>query len=66
MGKLREIYEKWQNDLQFRTAFKNDPEKALQDAGFSLSGTDLEKIHLMIKRGKQAGSSEKLEGRIIK
>ena len=59
MTNLLEVYNKWQSSLQFREAFKKNPEQALKEAGFKLSPEDLSKI-------KTLNFGEKLDDRISK
>jgi|GEM_PF-1713003 len=49
MNSLEEIYNELQNNPQFHRAFKENPERALQEAGFELTPQDLEKIKAMLK-----------------
>lgn len=65
MTNLQEIYDEWQNNLQFRESFKKNPEQALKEAGFEVSPEDLEKIQAAFsKLGKS--KNEKLDDRISK
>lgn len=64
MTKLQEIYQEWLNNLAFREHFKKNPEKALQEAGFTVSPDDLEKIKAMLKLDKK--DNEPLDDRINK
>jgi hypothetical protein len=65
---LQEIYTEWENNLKFRDEFKKNPEKALSDAGFVLSESDLNKIKSMFLLKKSSGGhdSEDLDKRINK
>lgn len=64
MTNLLEVYTEWQNNLKFREQFKQNPEQALKEAGFTLSQEDLEKIKAMLKLDKN--KNEKLDDRISK
>jgi hypothetical protein len=60
MNKLEDVYSVWLQNLQFRTEFKKNPEKALKDAKLELSQEDLEKIKGLVSQ------NEKLDDRISK
>lgn len=60
MSTLEEVYSEWQNNPQFRDAFKKDPKLALKTWGYELLQADLDK---MIKF-KQ--NNEKLDDRVNK
>jgi hypothetical protein len=45
---LEDVYHEWQNNFQFKTEFKKNPEKALAEAGLTLSPDDLKKIKLLL------------------
>jgi hypothetical protein len=60
MNKLEDVYTIWAQNLQFRTEFKINPEKALKDANLELSEEDLEKIKTLVNK------NEKLDDRISK
>lgn len=47
MSTLKDVYNRWQNDINFREAFKKDPLNALQNENFELSETDLQKAKKM-------------------
>lgn len=66
MARLIDILNEWQNNLEFRERYKIDPEKALQDAGFTLDNHDLEKIKSVLKLKQQFDQSEELDKRINK
>lgn len=63
MNKLTEVYLEWQNNSEFREAFKINPENALKDAGLELSPDDLNKVKSMLLKNSQNG---KLDDRISK
>lgn len=60
MNKLEEVLNEYQNNPIFQKEFKEDPFKALEDAGFVLSQEDLQKIGTLLHAG------ELLSGRISK
>jgi CRISPR/Cas system-associated endoribonuclease Cas2 len=60
MNKLEDVYMLWLQNLQFRTEFKKNPEKALKDAKLELGQEDLEKIKTFVSQ------NEKLDDRISK
>lgn len=60
MNKLEDVYTEWLQNLQFRTEFKTNPEKALKDANLELSQEDIEKIKALVSQ------NEKLDDRISK
>lgn len=62
MTSLMEIYNEWQNNFQFREAFKKNPEAALKAAGFEVSDEDLIKIQSMIAKS----ANEELDKRETK
>lgn len=67
MSNLQDIYNEWQSNLKFREDFKNNPEQALKDAGFTLNPQDLEKIKSLLKLKQDPKSkNEKLDDRINK
>jgi hypothetical protein len=49
MSTLEDVISEWQSNLQFKENFKKNPQKALADAGLSLSEEDLQKIKTMLK-----------------
>lgn len=61
---LQEILSEWQSNLEFREKFKQNPEQALNDAGFEVSSEDLVKIKAMLNLD-QSGNEE-LDERISK
>ncbi len=63
MASLQEIYQEWQNNIQFREDFKKNPEQALKNAGFEVSIEDLIKIKAMLNLKSK---NEKLDDRINK
>jgi hypothetical protein len=64
MSTLQDILDQWQNNLYFRESFKKNPEKALKDAGLTVSAEDLDKIKSML--AVDTSNNEKLEDRINK
>ncbi len=64
MTSLQEIYNEWQNNLEFRKNFKKNPKQALIDAGFEVSNSDYKKIEAMLNFDKS--KNEKLDDRISK
>lgn len=64
MGDLKDVLQRWQNDLDFRLEFKKNPEEALKKAHIDLSLSDLDKIKEMIKRADLG--NENLDERINK
>lgn len=49
MARLIDVLNEWENNQEFREQYKKDPDKALQDAGFTLNGHELEKIKSVLK-----------------
>jgi hypothetical protein len=49
MSTLEDVLIEWQSNLQFKENFKKNPQKALADAGLTLSEEDLLKIKTMLK-----------------
>lgn len=49
MNTLSEVLDEWQANLNFKKNFKNNPEKALADAGLTLSPEDLTKVKAILK-----------------
>lgn len=60
MNELREVFDLWTNDPEFKKNFRLNPEKALEAAGFELSEQDLKKVLATISR------QEELEKKINK
>jgi hypothetical protein len=52
MNKLEDVYTLWLQNLQFRTEFKKNPEKALKDARLELTQEDLEKIKTLVSKNE--------------
>lgn len=44
MDNLEAVYNEWSNNLQFREAFKKDPQQALETWGLTLSDDELKKM----------------------
>ncbi len=44
MTDLEEVYSEWQNNPEFRDAFKKSPKAALENWGFHLNDNDLVKM----------------------
>lgn len=44
MSSLAEVYNEWQNNHEFRDAFKKDAKQALHQWGFELNEKDMKKI----------------------
>lgn len=44
MNTLEEVYSEWQNNPEFRNAFKKDPGTALETWGFKLNQNDLNRM----------------------
>lgn len=65
MSNLEEVFSEWQNNFEFKQQFKKNPEKALADAGLSLSPADLEKAKAFLKE-KGGDSDGELDKRINK
>ncbi len=61
---LQDILSEWQSNLAFREAFKQNPERALKDAGFEVNPDDLAKIKAMLTLDQS--KNEKLDDRISK
>lgn len=61
MNNLGEIMTEWQNNLQFREAFKKNPELAIREAGFNLAPEDMEKIKALLNYDKT--QNEELDNR---
>lgn len=49
MNTLSEVLDEWQSNLAFKKNFKINPEKALADAGLTLSPEDLTKVKAILK-----------------
>lgn len=64
MTSLKEILNEYEQNLKFREAFKQNPEKALAQYGYNVSAEDLEKIRAMFKLSDS--NNEKLDDRINK
>lgn len=62
-NKLEDVLHEWQNNFQFREAFKKNPLRALKKSGLTLTKTDLEKIRAQLKLEDK---DEKLNERINK
>lgn len=60
MTSLEEVYSEWQNNLEFRDAFKKNPKSALETWGYELNKQDLAKM-LKFKNDNQ-----KLDERVNK
>jgi len=60
MNELREVFDLWTNDPEFKKNLRLNPEKALEEAGFVLSEHDLKKVLATISR------QEELEKKINK
>lgn len=60
MTTLAEVYSEWQNNSEFREAFKKDTKTALQKWGYELSETDLNRM-LQLKK-----DNDKLDERVNK
>jgi hypothetical protein len=66
MSSLQDVYDRWQNNAEFRNEFKNNPETALRNAGLELSATDLSKIKSLLDRKENSLENDELDGRISK
>lgn len=44
MGDLKEAYSEWQNNPEFRDAFKKNPQEALKQWNINLNDEDLQKM----------------------
>jgi len=64
MNTLMEVYNKWQNDPQFKKDFQKNPRKALKSRGMQLSPSDLHKIQSLID--PKQNENEELGKRISK
>lgn len=53
MSNLAEVYSEWQNNSEFRTAFKKDAKAALKQWGFELNDNDLNNILKLKKDNDQ-------------
>lgn len=62
---LQKILDEWQNNIQFREAFKKNPEEALKEAGFDITSQELDKIKSLIK-SQHHDINEELDKRISK
>jgi hypothetical protein len=49
MSTLEDVLVEWQSNLQFKQNFKENPQKALAEAGLTLSNEDLKKIKTLLK-----------------
>lgn len=63
-NELKEVFEKWSNDFEFREQFKKNPQQALTTAGFKLNEETLQKIQAMLKLQKGKEGNEALDKRI--
>lgn len=66
MTDLQEIFNEWQNNLQFREEFKKNPIQACKNAGFEISNADLDKINSILKLKDDKNKDEELDKRINK
>ncbi len=62
-AELKEVFEVWANDLDFRAQFKKNPEKALQESGFSFDAAKLQKIKSLLKQQESHIKNEALDKR---
>lgn len=60
---LKEVFDAWINNLEFREQFKRAPEKALADAGFHFSADKLQKIKSVLKQHEGGVKDEMLSKR---
>ncbi|HSW71537.1 MAG TPA: hypothetical protein VLH77_06110 [Gammaproteobacteria bacterium] len=60
---LKEVFEAWANNFEFRNQFKKDPEKALHDAGFAFDTSKLQKIKSLLKKQENKIENEALDKR---
>ena len=60
MNQLRDVFERWTMDPEFKKSFKVNPQKALEAAGIVLSEDDLKKVLAKISQ------QEELEKKINK
>jgi len=62
-AELKEVFEAWANDLEFRTQFKKNPVLALQNAGFSFEVDKLQKVLSLLKAQESYIKNEALDKR---
>ena len=49
LNTLEDVLNEWHNNFAFQQAFKQNPEKALNDVGLALKPQDLEQIKSILK-----------------
>lgn len=62
-AELKEVFEIWVNNLEFRDQFKKNPEKTLINAGFKFDSKKLEKIKSLLKQQSSHIENEELDKR---
>lgn len=62
-AELKEVFEAWSNNFEFRSQFKKNPEKALENAGFSFDTNKLQKIKSLLKQQESTIENEALDKR---
>jgi len=60
MSDLKEVFELWTTDSNFKQNFKKNPKQALEEAGIQLDENDLKKVLTSIQK------QEELEKKINK
>ena len=60
MNDLRDVFDRWATDPDFKKNFKINPQKALEEAGIELDENDLKKVLATIAK------QEELEKKINK
>jgi len=63
MAELKEVFDTWINDLEFRAQFKKNPEKALVDAGFQFDAAKLQQIKSLVQQQESRIKNEELDKR---
>lgn len=60
---LKEVFEIWSNNLEFRTQFKKNPEQALTEAGIHFDASKIQKIKSLLKQQESNVLNEELDKR---
>ncbi|HSW70673.1 MAG TPA: hypothetical protein VLH77_01685 [Gammaproteobacteria bacterium] len=62
-AELKEVFEIWVNNFEFRDQFKKNPEKALLDAGFVFDADKLQKMKSLLRQQESNVKNEELTKR---
>jgi hypothetical protein len=60
MSNLKDVFERWSTDHEFKKNFRKNPQQALKQAGLELNAADLQKVLATIAK------QEELEKKINK